>query len=246
METARQLGIAPVVHANRSMPMPVLYEEEGTVTLCFKIGSVQSQMREDTPDDLLLAYTRTMMTFLQFNPSPRCITMVGLGGGSMAKWCYRHLSCADITVVEINPHVIALRDRFYIPEDNHRFRVLCDDGADYVARTPDKTDVLIVDGYDIDRQPPELCSQTFYDDCYRALTSSGLMVVNLCDWNDQGNVARISQSFGGRISIVMPKDGNAVVFGHKGKSSLPKKLERELATFDQSQNPRKSGAAHPE
>ena len=34
----------------------------------------------------------------------------------MAKWCHRHLPQADITVVEINPHVIALRDRFYMPE----------------------------------------------------------------------------------------------------------------------------------
>lgn len=140
------------------MPTPFIHDEEGTVTLYFKVGSVQSQMRKDVPHELLLTYTQTMMTFLQFNPSPRYITMIGLGGGSMAKWCHRHLPDTDITIVEINPQVIALRDRFYIPEDDHRFRVLCENGADYVAIAPETTDVLIVDGYDINGLPPELCN----------------------------------------------------------------------------------------
>ena len=201
------------------MPTPFIHDEEGTVTLYFKVGSVQSQMREDAPHDLLLTYTRTMMTFLQFNPSPRYITMIGLGGGSMAKWCHRHLPDTDITIVEINPQVIALRDRFYIPEDDHRFRVLCENGADYVAIAPETTDVLIVDGYDINGLPPELCSQRFYDDCYRALTSCGLMVVNLCDWDDQVDITRIRKSFGDQIFVVTPEDGNAVVFALKGKPS---------------------------
>ena len=88
--------------------------------------------------------------------------MIGLGGGSMAKWCHRYLPRTDITAVEINPHVIALRDRFYIPPDDQRFRVLCENGTDYVARVTEETDVLIVDGFDINGQPPELCSQGFY------------------------------------------------------------------------------------
>lgn len=200
-------------------PIPFLDEDKGTVTLYFKIGSVQSQMREAAPDDLLLTYTQIMMSSLKFNPLPRSIAMIGLGGGSMAKWCHRHLPHADITVVEINPHVIALRDRFYIPEDDHRFRVLWEDGADYVARTPQRTDVLIVDGFNMDGQPPELCSQVFYNNCYRALTSSGLMVVNLCGDDEEENIRRISKSFSDQIFVVMPEDGNAVVFARKGESS---------------------------
>jgi spermidine synthase len=200
-------------------PIPFLDEDKGTVTLCFKIGSVQSEMREAAPYDLLLTYTQIMMSSLKFNQLPRSIVMIGLGGGSMAKWCHRHLPHADITVVEINPHVIALRDRFYIPEDDHRFRVLWEDGADYVARTPQRTDVLIVDGFNMDGQPPELCSQVFYNNCYRALTSSGLMVVNLCGDDEEENIRRISKSFSDQIFVVMPEDGNAVVFARKGESS---------------------------
>ena len=216
MDSAKLLSIVSVIPDDPLTPIPFIYEDEGTVALYFKMGSVQSQMQEDAPDDLLLTYTQIMMTFLKFNPSPRSIAMIGLGGGSMAKWCYRHLPYADITIVEINPHVIALRNRFYIPEDDRRFRILCEDGADYVARTPQRTDVLIVDGFNMDGQPPELCSQAFYDNCYRALTSSGLMVVNLCEEDDEANISRICKSFSDQTFIVLPEDGNAVVFAQKG------------------------------
>lgn len=145
--------------------------------------------------------------------------MIGLGGGSMAKWCHRYLPHTGITAVEINPHVIALRDRFYIPPDDQRFRVLCENGADYVARVTEETDVLIVVGFDINGQPPELCSQGFYDECYRSLTPSGLMVVNLCGWEGDVNISRIGKSFRDQIFVEITEDGNnKVVFACKEES----------------------------
>ena len=218
MQTAKRLSMVSVGRDDSLIPKPFIEEDEGTVSLYFKIGSVQSQMREEAPVDLLLTYTQIMTSFLKFNPLPRSIAMIGLGGGSMPKWCHRHLPHADITIVEINPYVIALRDRFYIPEDDHRFRVLCEDGADYVARAPERTDVLIVDGFNMDGQPPELCSQVFYNNCCHALTSSGLMIVNLCGDNDDANIRRIGKSFGNQISIVTSGDDDLVVFARKGKS----------------------------
>jgi spermidine synthase len=191
-------------------------------------------MREDAPENLVVGYTRTMMAFLAFNRSPRRLSIIGLGGGSMAKWCRRRLPHTDITAIEINPHVIALRDRFYIPGDDQKFRVLCENGAHYVARTLAETDVLLVDGFDIEGQPPELSSQQFYDDCYGALTSSGVMVVNLCGFDDFVNIARIRESFHGQIFVATPEDGeNKVVFACKGESarfqreSLRSKNDRE-------------------
>ena len=58
----------------------------------FKAGSIQSQMRKEAPVDLLLTYTRIMTSLLRFNPSPRSIAMIRLGGRSVAKWCHRHFA----------------------------------------------------------------------------------------------------------------------------------------------------------
>lgn len=201
-----------------SMPVPFVYEDGDLVSLYFRIDSVQSQMSESTPDRLVLSYTRTMMAFLHFNRCPRRIAMIGLGGGSMAKWCYKHLPLSDITVVEINQHVIALRDRFHVPKDDERFRVLCLDGADYVANIAEMIDVLVVDGFDIEGQPPELCSQAFYDNCFRSLAPSGLMVVNLCGWSDRASLVRMNKSFDDRVLVLRPDDGsNRIVFACKAE-----------------------------
>ena len=35
--------------------------------------------------------------------------MIGLGGGSLVRFCHRHLPHSRMTVVEINPAVVALR-----------------------------------------------------------------------------------------------------------------------------------------
>ena len=58
---------------------PFIYEEDGTLTLYFEMGSVQSQMHVNLPDFLMLGYTRTMMGFLLFNQRPRHIGTIGLG-----------------------------------------------------------------------------------------------------------------------------------------------------------------------
>jgi spermidine synthase len=53
--------------------------------------------------------------------------------GSLAKFCYRHLPHTRITVVESESRVIALRNAFYIPNDDHRFRIVHDEGARYLG-----------------------------------------------------------------------------------------------------------------
>ncbi len=89
-----------------------MLDTEGMRHLYFDLQAVQSSMRLDDPDALVTAYARKMMAFLLFNRSPRHILMIGLGGGSLVKFCHRHLLETRLTVVEIDPDVIALRSGF--------------------------------------------------------------------------------------------------------------------------------------
>jgi len=202
---------------------PFVFQDSDHVSLQFRVGEIQSRMSKSDPHRLVLPYTRTMTTFTVFQEDPRRIAIIGLGGGSMAKWCYRHLPASQITVVEINAKVIALRDRFSIPADDERFCVLCGDGADYVLRAAHLPEVLLpevllVDGFDLHGQPPQLCSQMFYDDCYRALAPEGLFVANLCGAEDRRAIERIRRTFGGHVLVAAPEDdGNTVVFALKGE-----------------------------
>ena len=186
---------------------PYLKDCDGILALHFDAVSVQSEMNIDLPDELVLSYTRAMMSFLLFEPSPRRIAMIGLGGGSLAKYCYRHLPQTEIAVVEINPDVIALRNEFAIPADDARFRVVLGDGAEFVKDTNELLDVLMVDGFVAEGLPAQLSSQRFYDDCFASLADNGIMVVNL--WGSNLNYTEylegIRNSFAGRV-VVMEVD----------------------------------------
>jgi spermidine synthase len=142
------------------LPVPVVSQESGVLTLHFGSDYIQSQMVVDEPDFLALAYTRTMMAFEMFMPMPREAALIGLGGGSIAKWCYLHHPDTKLTVIEINPHVIAVRDAFQIPQDDQRFRILCEDGAKFVGNTATRFDVLLVDCFTEKYPPRELCSHS--------------------------------------------------------------------------------------
>ncbi len=197
---------------------PFLHETRRMKSLHFSIAEVQSCMDVTQPDSLELAYTRTMMGFLLFHPMPLRIGMIGLGGGSLAKFCYRHLPRADISVLEINPHVIALRNDFSVPADDERFRVIRADGARYVRAHEGAFDVLLVDGYDYDGLPGELSSKRFYDDVADCLRPSGVMAANIHLGNAEFPllVARVGRSFNGAaLAVKEHESGNAVVFARK-------------------------------
>ena len=211
---------------------PFVHETQKMKSLHFSIAEVQSCMDPARPDALDLAYTRTMMGFLLFQPRPLRIGMIGLGGGSLAKFCYRHLPEADITVLEINPHVIALRQDFSVPEDDARFRVIRADGARYVRAHEGVFDVLLVDGYDSDGLPGVLSSKRFYDDVFDCLRPSGVMAANIHLGNEEFPllVARVGRSFHSvPLAVKERESGNAIVFARKDcllASSLVEDLVR--------------------
>ncbi len=203
----------PVEHVK-----PYVHEDEMSRSLHFSIHEIQSRMRVLKPDTLTLRYTRTMMGFLMFNPRPQSIAMVGLGGGSLAKFCHRHLPESRMDVVEINPHVIALRDTFCLPPDGPRFSVIAADGAQFVREPPRPYDVLLLDGFDDQGLPAQLSSLRFYRDCARALQPGGILVANFPAGSRgvKACISRIKRSFGDAVIQLGHQDlDNVIVFAFK-------------------------------
>ncbi|PXW93888.1 spermidine synthase [Sphaerotilus hippei] len=211
---------------------PFVHNTRHTRALHFSIHEVQSFMRVAEPDALALAYTRLMMGFLLFHPQPARIAMLGLGGGSLAKFCHRHLPASGIEVVEINPHVIALRDEFEVPPDDARLSITQGDGARWVRTSPEAFDVLLVDGYDYSGLPSVLATQRFYDDCSASLRPGGLLAVNLFRGHPQHelHLDRLRRSFNDAVLEVEDEErgANSVVLAGPGLASrraLPASVE---------------------
>jgi len=98
------------------------------------------------------------MAFLLFHRAPRHILMIGLGGGSLVKFCHRHLRNTRLTVVEIDPNIIEMREWFHIPPDDDRVQVTLEDGADFVRRGNRTANIFLIDAFDRGGVAPSLAS----------------------------------------------------------------------------------------
>ncbi len=206
---------------------PFIHEDQDSRSLYFNSDGVQSKMLCQRPFDLTLPYTKTMMGFLLTNAHPAHILMIGLGGGSMAKFCYQHLPHTRITVVEINPQVIALRQQFLVPDDDERFNVVCADGAHFVRDTALVFDVVLVDGFDAQGLAVELCSTCFYENCRRIMTPCGVLAANLDNVHTAHPlfIDRIDQTFQGNwVTIDVLERSNCIAFARKGLPISPHEM----------------------
>ncbi len=186
--------------------------------LHFDFAAIQSVMEVSSPIRLALAYTRKMMAFLLFNHAPKRILLLGLGGGSLAKFCYANLPAASLTAVEVNPDVIALRDEFGVPADDHRFRVINADGAGYVSTTGHRKDVILADACDRTGIATELGSVEFYRKSRRRLSAGGIFVANICGDKDTAgsHLKNLREAFEDELlSLQVQADDNIIVFGFK-------------------------------
>jgi spermidine synthase len=212
-----------------AMQRPYIVEENGERRLHFTQTAVQSVMSLQDPDLLVAAYTRKMMAFLLFKPEPTDILMIGLGGGSLAKFCYRHLPNTCITVVEVNRDVIALRDEFCIPRDDRRLRIVHSDGTRYLRRLRTRVDVILVDAFDDAGVAPSLPRSNFCSQAASRLSDDGMLVMNLAGHDDDryaDNIHAVLLAFTGRIVLVpVQGDDNLVLFAHR--RSMPREITRE-------------------
>ena len=201
-------------------------ERFGVRTLHIGSDTVQSAMRLARPNDLELSYTRSMMAFLLFHSDPRTVLMIGLGGGSLAKFVHQRLPAVRTVAVEINSRVVTVaRQYFGLPDEDERLNVIVGDGSAYLANGTAHVDVVMVDGYDAHSQVAEVATPAFYSDCFNALNKNGVLVVNLWggDRSFRACVDSIAAAFNNRI-LCLPagRPGNVVIMG---MHDLPQRLE---------------------
>ena len=199
-------------------PSIAVSDARGVRSLHVGGDAIQSAMRLGDPYALALDYTRCMMAFLLFHPEPREALMVGLGGGSLAKFFYKSLRRTSIRIIELDARVVAAaREHFHVPPDGARFRIEIGDGAE--ALFPECCDTLVIDAFEDELHVPQLASGEFYDGAFLALREPGAMVVNFMNDDPKFDLTlqRLERAFGGAV-IVMPAlyDPNILVFALKG------------------------------
>ncbi len=198
-------------------------EEAGVRSLHFGSDWVQGAMRIARPWHLELEYIRDMMVSLLLREDsrfPRKVLLIGLGAASLTKFIFRHFPLAKLTVVEIEPGVVAAARQFFkLPEDPLRLNIVIGDGAEYVISSDKQYDLILVDGFDAQARPGPLNTLPFYQNCCARLSRNGIIAINLLSHSRdyKGNLERISTGFAGRSLPIPPcESGNVIVLAAAG------------------------------
>lgn len=203
---------------NGSYGKPFVVDDGKQRFLYFNTRLMQSAMRKVEPNALELRYTQKMMAFLLFQPRPKRLLLIGLGGGSLVKFCHQHLTGAHLTAVEINPHVIALREAFAVPPDDARLHIVQADGADHLRGMAKGLDVILLDAFDHIGFATGFADRDFFQSVFAQLSEQGILVVNLAgEQHEYATViAAIAEVFDSRTLLIsVTDDGNHVLFAFK-------------------------------
>jgi len=160
-----------------------IVDQGGIRALHFGSSSQQSSMNLSEPNQLHALYSQAMMAGLMFNDNPQKVLMIGLGGGSIAKFLLHEFPDCRIKAVEFRNGVLKVaRSHFGLPLDQ-RLKVKIGCGAQHVYQESrehsELYDMIVIDAYDADGMSPEISSESFFDHCHTLLTPQGMLIINL-------------------------------------------------------------------
>ncbi|QDQ26609.1 polyamine aminopropyltransferase [Chitinimonas arctica] len=200
-------------------------EKDGIRSLHLGSEAIQSSMRVRDPYELVLGYSRCMFGFLLFREAPRDMVMIGLGGGSIAKFVHRHMPNTRAVSVELVPQIVSVaRSMFFLPPDDERHHVVIGDGAAYIENLVNPVDVIMLDAYGAAGIAEPLSTEDFFGRCRDHLTPEGVLLVNLWGSDSKFNayVDRLTRAFDGLVLCLPARQrGNVTAICFKRGCNSP-------------------------
>jgi len=173
-------------------------------------------------DALGFGYFRAMASALLFQPSPRRILLLGLGGGALARWLLDRLPRTRIDAVELRPLVRDVAHRYFGLPRTRRLNVHIGDAARYARGLgASEYDLILVDVFDHEGMVESTAQWEFLDDCRRGLTENGVLGMNI--WREDLLAFReVSDQFEVAFSeralyLPMKETANTIGFGFAGQ-----------------------------
>lgn len=177
-----------ILHTEKSLYRDiVVMEEDGQ--RCMRFGRYaaarQTCVAIATPNRLVFDYTKMMMASLYFNPAPKRVLILGLGGGTLPMTLARLFPEASIDVVEIDPAVVSVARRWFDFRDSPRLRVFEEDARVFVKRArgrltnpAERYDLVMLDAFDHEYIPEHLLTREYFQEVKSIMTERGTLAAN--------------------------------------------------------------------
>lgn len=218
MQTLRRYGGSLIYHGRDAEGALEVVDTHGVRSLHFGTSPRQSAMALSEPDKLELAYTRAMLSGLLFMPEPKRILLLGLGGGTLARFILANFPDCHVDAVERRAAVVDIaHDYFGLPRDG-RLTVHVGEATEFVAgHVRGIYDLVLVDAYDQQGMDGSINAVEFFRDCAELMATDGVMTINL--WGTHAPSLRLSTEllrvcYPGRcMRLPVPNRGNVIGLG---------------------------------
>ena len=177
---------------------------------------VQSIIDLDEPGQLPAPFSRAMLASLMFVETPQRVLLIGMGGGSIARYFHNRDVSIKGDVIERSAVVIDIARKFFDFPEGSGWKVIHSDARDYLKTTNCEYEMILVDISEDNRAPTWISDTNYLMHFKRHLAPAGVLVFNLlisdentfteCLWN-------IRQVFERRtVCLTVPGSPNTMVF----------------------------------
>ncbi len=190
------------------------------------------------PLELPVEYTRYMTMAMAYAGQPRSMLEIGLGGGSTVWYLHNTFPALDLTVVELDPSVIEMAEKYFFVEPGDGLNIVARDGRIALVRAQETYDAILVDAYRGPFVPFHLLTKEFFEIAKSKLSPDGVMAQNIepTTMLYDAAIATIHSVFDN--VDVYPAGGNYVVMAYDGPPKTAEDLAARAAALDREFNPR--------
>lgn len=140
----------------------------------------QGGMYINAPEKLAFEYYRMSLIALAFlDGEPKDMLVIGLGAGAVPKYLNKHFPQAAIDIVEIDPEILAVAQKYFYFKENDKMKVHVNDGRMFVKRAKKKYDLVFLDAYRNGSIPFHLTTREFLEETKKILKPGGVVTSNI-------------------------------------------------------------------
>jgi spermidine synthase len=189
---------------------------------------VETVMDLRRPRVLLVPYTQVMFASYLFQPNPKRVCIVGLGGGSMARFLRHHEPELAIDAVEIDPVVVKIAAEQFGTRPDEKLTITTADGLAYLDETENRYGAIYMDAFlkpsaetDATGLPRRLKTERFYRDLKGKLSPGGVVAVNLNLHADVADDLRTLRAAFAQTYVFRVSRNNVIVVASPAEERVP-------------------------
>ena len=202
--------------------------------------AVQSRVDLTAPHTLVSPYARRMFASYLYQPQPRRVLIVGLGGGAMVRFLAHHDPQVHIDAVEIDPVVVRLADQYFGVRTGGNVHVHTADAVTFVESITNSYDLILMDALlrpssdtDATGVPTRLKTIAFLQRLKMALAPGGVVAFNVNEHDTMADdIAAVSTAFGNVTVYRCPPADNKVVIAARGNMPSEDELRSRASALD--------------